>query len=319
MTATASRSRRRRPPKTPAGGWPPWERGPASPSGSRRPGTASAIGGRAPTASTTSIRPLLTRRSISSRVPVAPHRRVRGPGIHAARLPGAAAHAANLRMEAGERWAAPVPQDFRLPARRVAARVPGVLAPGLYLTLCDREPAAEVYAVAADKNQARVVHDNAKIMVEESPELAGMCEVLKDSIYHPASRSNAQGAVVGRLDEARLPAARRHLRRIPRAAEPRSLRSAEEVDGEASQPLMVMISHAGDDDEGICYEEYEYAKKVLSGTVPDDTCCRSSSRRRTMMTGRIPSSGSVNPGHGITVKHDAIAAECEEAKASRGS
>jgi phage terminase large subunit-like protein len=40
------------------------------------------------------------------------------------------------------------------------------------------------------------------------------------------------------------------------------------------QPVMVMISHAGDDDEGICYEEYEYAKKVLSGTVPDERACR---------------------------------------------
>jgi hypothetical protein len=44
-----------------------------------------------------------------------------------------------------------------------------------------------VYAVAADKKQARVVHDNAKIMVEESDELLEMCEVLRDSIYHPAS------------------------------------------------------------------------------------------------------------------------------------
>jgi hypothetical protein len=27
------------------------------------------------------------------------------------------------------------------------------------------------------------------------------------------------------------------------------------------QPLIIIITHAGEDDEGICYEEYEYAKK----------------------------------------------------------
>ena len=35
------------------------------------------------------------------------------------------------------------------------------------------------------------------------------------------------------------------------------------------QPLMVIITHAGTDDEGICYEEYELAKRVLSGTADD--------------------------------------------------
>ena len=55
--------------------------------------------------------------------------------------------------------------------------------------LCDREPAAEIYALATDRNQARVVHTNAKIMVENAPELAEMCEVLRDSIFHAATRS----------------------------------------------------------------------------------------------------------------------------------
>lgn len=37
-----------------------------------------------------------------------------------------------------------------------------------------------------------------------------------------------------------------------------------------SQPLILLITTAGDDDESICYEEYDYAKRVLSGTITDE-------------------------------------------------
>jgi phage terminase large subunit-like protein len=79
-----------------------------------------------------------------------------------------------------------------------AGKSPWGAGTALYLTLCDDEAAAEVYAVAGDTKQARVVHDNARIMVEESPDLLEMCEVLRDAIYHPASHSKLQGAVVRR-------------------------------------------------------------------------------------------------------------------------
>ena len=37
------------------------------------------------------------------------------------------------------------------------------------------------------------------------------------------------------------------------------------------QPLMVIITHAGTDDEGICFEEYELAKRVLTGATNLET------------------------------------------------
>ena len=46
---------------------------------------------------------------------------------------------------------------------------------GLILARYDGEAAAEVYAVAADRDQARIVHDHAKIMVEHSPDLLDGC------------------------------------------------------------------------------------------------------------------------------------------------
>jgi phage terminase large subunit-like protein len=102
-----------------------------------------------------------------------------------------------------------------------AGKSPWASGTGLYLMLCDREPAAEIYALAADKNQARIVHPNAKVMVESTPALA-MCEVLRDNIFQPATLSVYQ--VLGRRDyQTRIPAARRHSTSSTQAAEPRSV------------------------------------------------------------------------------------------------
>lgn len=186
---------------------------------------------------------------------------------------------------------------------------------GIYCMLCDHEPAAEIYAVAADTKQARVVHENAKIMVEQSPDLAAMCEVLRDSIVYPATRSayNVLSADASTkhgfrphvviFDELHAQPNRDLFEALKRSMVKRR------------QPLLIMITHAGTDDEGICYEEYEYAKGVLSGTIPDESCLpvifemsSDDDWRDSAVWARV------NPGHGITVKADAIAAECEEAK-----
>ena len=78
--------------------------------------------------------------------------------------------------------------------------------------------------------------------------------------------------------------------------------------------MMIIITHAGDDDEGICYEEYEYAKGVLSGTIPDDACLPVIFEAAPEDDWSDPDLWRrVNPGHGITVKHDGVAIECAEA------
>jgi len=186
---------------------------------------------------------------------------------------------------------------------------------GLYLTFCDHEPASEVYAVAADTKQARVVHENAKVMVEESPDLGEMCEVLRDSIYCASTRSayNVLSADASTkhgfrphgviFDELHAQPNRDLFEALKRSMVKRR------------QPLMIMITHAGVDDESICYEEYEWAKGVLSGTIPDESTLPVIFEMTPEDDWRDPRVWArVNPGHGITVEADAIATECEEAK-----
>ncbi len=187
---------------------------------------------------------------------------------------------------------------------------------GLYLMLCDGEAAAEVYALAADRNQARVVHTNAKIMVENSPELLELCEVLRDSIFSAATRSIYQ---VLSADAGTKHGFRPHGAIFDElhAQKNRDLYEAiKKSMVKRRQPLLMILSHAGNDDEGICMEEYEYAHRVLSGTIPDDSCLPVIFEMRKGEQWWDPAVWSrVNPGHGVTVKHAAIAAECLEAQA----
>lgn len=197
-----------------------------------------------------------------------------------------------------------------------AGKSPWSAGTGLYLMLCDHEAAAEIYALAADKNQARVVHSNAKIMVEGSPALAEMCEVLRDSIYQTATRSIYQ---VLSADAATKHGFRPHGAIFDEfhAQPDRDLYEAiKKSMVKRRQPLLILITHAGTDDESICYEEYEYSKKVLSGTLPDPTCLPVIFEAAEGEDWTAPATWArVNPGHGITVQPQAIAAECLEAQA----
>jgi phage terminase large subunit-like protein len=85
--------------------------------------------------------------------------------------------------------------------------------------------------------------------------------------------------------------------------------------GKRRQPVLVMITTAGDDDESICFEEWDYAHRVISGTItdetylpvifemaPDDDWTSEAVWRR------------VNPGYGVTMKADYFHTECRAAQ-----
>lgn len=199
-----------------------------------------------------------------------------------------------------------------------AGKSPWLSGTGLYLTMSDGEAAAEVYVLANDKDQARVVFENAKIMVEESEDLLdeiGLDNIVKDSIYHAASRSIFK--VVSAV------ATGKHGFR-PHAVlfdefhgqRNRSLYEAYKKSlPKRRQPIMLIVTHAGEDDEGICAEEYEGAKRVLSGTVSEPTFLPVVFEAKPDDDWRDPEVWRrVNPGHGILVQHEGIATECLEAQ-----
>lgn len=59
----------------------------------------------------------------------------------------------------------------------------------LYLALGEGEQAAEIYCCAGDREQARIIFDTCRAMVEISPQLSAACEVYKNSIVHKKTKS----------------------------------------------------------------------------------------------------------------------------------
>jgi phage terminase large subunit-like protein len=190
---------------------------------------------------------------------------------------------------------------------------------GIYLGFCDREPAAEVFAVAADIKQARIVMDNARYMMQSmiqiDPALDHEFIVLRDSIERLSDRSVYRvisadastkhgfrpSAVI--MDEFHAQATRHLYEALTHSMIKRR------------QPMMIIITHAGYDDESICYEEYELAKQILSGTHPDETCLPVIFEASPDDDWVLPETWrKVNPGHGITIQHAGVAIAALEAQ-----
>lgn len=139
--------------------------------------------------------------------------------------------------------------------------------------LIAEDPGAEVYSVAGDRDQARLVFGTAKRMVELDPDLSGECRLYRDAIEHTSSGS------VYRALSAEAP--------LKEGLSP-TLTVVDEVHvidedlwnvfalarGARIDPLMVGITTAGArynsrGQETICYRLWDYGRRVASGEIDD--------------------------------------------------
>lgn len=144
---------------------------------------------------------------------------------------------------------------------------------GLYGMMADGESGAEIYAVAAHRDQARILFNDAVAMVEQSPDLDkritksggpgkvwNLAWLPKSSFFRPLSRSAGKSGSglrphIGLADEMHEHPNRDAVEMIERGFKFRR------------QPLLLMITNSGTDRNSICYEEHEHAVRVAAGTA----------------------------------------------------
>lgn len=188
---------------------------------------------------------------------------------------------------------------------------------GLLLLFADDEPGAEIYSAAADRDQAAIVFDVAKQMVEGSPQLQRLAEAFKRAITVPSTAStyrvlsadaytkhglNAHGVIFDELH-----------------AQPnRELWDVLTTSmGARRQPLLVAITTAGYDRESICWEQHEYARQVLAGLIEDPSFYGFIAAADETDDWTDPAIwAKANPGLGVSVKLDYLEQECRRAQAS---
>ncbi|CAE6692948.1 terminase large subunit [Paraburkholderia nemoris] len=143
----------------------------------------------------------------------------------------------------------------------------------LYLFAADGEPGAEVYSAATTRDQAKIVFDDAKAMALREPEMCRTLgiEVLQHQMLVPDDASkftplSAEGSTLdglnihgGVIDELHAHKTRAVFDVIDSAT------------GARDQSLLWMITTAGTDRTGICYEQRTHVTKILERVVVDES------------------------------------------------
>jgi phage terminase large subunit-like protein len=144
---------------------------------------------------------------------------------------------------------------------------------GLYMLCADGEAGAEVYSAATTRDQAGIVFGDAKAMARKAKSLRDRfgVEVLAHAIVQPRSTSifkalSAEGQTLDGLNV--------HLGCIDElhAHKTREVYDVIETGtGKRDNSLLWTITTAGINRTGICYEVRAYVRKVLAGSVEDDS------------------------------------------------
>lgn len=142
----------------------------------------------------------------------------------------------------------------------------------LYLLVGDGEPGAEVYSAAADKDQASIVFNESRNMVRASPALSSRLTIVDsrktivyektNSVYRALSADvpTKEGLKIHGLIFDEL-----------HAQAKRDLWDTLRYGGAARlQPMLLSITTSGFDRTSVCWEQHDYARKVLKGVVEDD-------------------------------------------------
>ena len=187
----------------------------------------------------------------------------------------------------------------------------------LYMLTADGEEGADVYSAAGDRDQAALVFDIAKRMVEQSPELADRIEVFRRSMLY---RDSASRWTVLSADAGTKHGINAHavifdeLHTQPN----RQLFDALEGAGAArAQPLHLYITTAGYDRNSVCFEVWDYARKVLDGVIEDPSFLTRIYESQEEDDWTDPDVwAKANPNLGVSIPRSYLEEQCSKAIAS---
>jgi phage terminase large subunit-like protein len=142
----------------------------------------------------------------------------------------------------------------------------------LYLMAADGEAGQEVYSAATTRDQAKIVWEAAKQMVDRDPGFRKTfgVDTSAHSIYQMASASkfiaiSAEGNSLDGLNGSSI-VDELHAHRTRKVYD-----VLETAKAARQQPLLWNITTAGSDRSGICYELRTYVTKILDAVAQDDS------------------------------------------------
>ena len=136
--------------------------------------------------------------------------------------------------------------------------------------LIEGEPGAEVYSAAGDRMQARIVFNEAKWQISQSPALSGICKVYRDVVEIPSTGAiyrvlSADAKLQQGLNASTVIFDEVHVQPNEDLWNALTLSS-----GARKDPNIVGITTAGFDPDSLCGRLYNYGKRVISGDQVDE-------------------------------------------------
>ncbi len=144
-------------------------------------------------------------------------------------------------------------------------------ATGTYMFEADGEPGAECYTVANKLMQARIVHENVKAIVKETPEVFEKTKVLRDNLSITSTYSKFEPLGRDSKTEDGLNPHFVSYDEFHAAPDNAMYEVIDSAFGGRSQPLFFIITTAGVNPQGPCYKHQEYCVKVLDPKLPEIT------------------------------------------------
>lgn len=187
---------------------------------------------------------------------------------------------------------------------------------GLYCLAADDEAGAEVYSAATTRDQAKIVFNDAKRMAQKCPGLRDRFGVATSahSVYveDSASYFQALSAEGNSLDGLNI-----HTAVVDElhAHKTRAVFDViETATGSRTQSMLWLITTAGSNRAGICYEQRTYLTKILDGVVEDDSYFGVIYTTDEGDDWAEPETWmKANPNYGVSVFPDDIARLCKKA------
>lgn len=190
---------------------------------------------------------------------------------------------------------------------------------GLFMTFCD-DVGAEVIVAAGDRQQAALLHDAAKQMVEGSPHLMSKCKVYRNSIAVPGTNSvmktiSSEAATKHGYNPSCILVDEYHVQRDRELVD-----VLETATGARRQPLTIFLTTAGYDRTSPCYQTWDRALKIRDGVLSDPTflpCIFAADPEADPFV--EATWRAANPNYGVTIKEDYFEKMATEARESASS
>lgn len=186
---------------------------------------------------------------------------------------------------------------------------------GTYMLVGDGEASAQVLALATKRDQARIVFDEARKMIMNSPELRSRVSIYQHNMHvkETYSKFEPMASDVDTVDGFNpscqiVDELHRHKSRY-------LWDLVENATSSRDQPLSIAITTAGDDVQSICYEQHTYALNILNNTFTNDHYfCFIASPDKGYEWENEADWHKVNPSLGITLSLDSVRKTAKKAR-----